>query len=96
MKIQVAEIEPYGSVIVVAIVESAYTAAEKWCEMLRRLQPYFRFHPIMLVSLETNGFRARAHFQTHLLLALIQLEVLSLREVDLAQLPAYSDESLPF
>lgn len=96
MKIHTAEIEPYGSVIIVAIVDSKYTTAGAGDDMLRRLQPYFRTHPIMLVSIESNGFRAYAHFQTHLLLVLIQLENLSLRELDLSIAPTEVEEELPF
>lgn len=96
MKIQVAEIDPYGSIIIVAIVNSAYTVAGPGDELLSQLQPYFKIHPIMLVSIEENGFRAYAPFQTHLLLALIQLENLSLRELDLSVPPAEEEEELPF
>lgn len=96
MKIQVAEIDPYGSVVIVAIVESKYTVAGAGDELLTRLLPYFKTHPIMLVSVETNGFRAYARFQTHLLLALIQLENLDLRTVDLDGPPTAPEEELPF
>lgn len=96
MKVRVAEIDPYGSIIIVAIVDSKYTVAGPGDELLRQLQPYFKIHPIMLVSVEHNGFRAYAPFQTHLLLTLIQLENLHLRELDLSTPPAEEDEELPF
>lgn len=96
MRVQVSEIDPYGSVIIVAIVASEYTVAGPGDELLKKLQPYFRIHPIMLVSVQSNGFRAYAHFQTHLLLALIQLENLNLRELDLTVAPVEEEEELPF
>jgi hypothetical protein len=96
MKIQVAEIDPYGSVIIVAIVASEFTVARSGDALIEKLQPYFRIHPIMLVSVQQNGFRAYAHFQTHLLLALIQLENLTLRDLDLSVPPEEVDEELPF
>lgn len=96
MRVQIAEIDPYGSVIIVAIVDSTYTTTGTGDELLRRLQPYFRIPPIMLVSVEQNGFRAYAPFQTHVLLALIQLENLTLRELDLSVPPAEIEEELPF
>lgn len=80
----------------VVIVDSAYTLAEVGTQLLTRLQPYFPTHPIMLVSLESNGYRAYASFETHRLLALIQLEQLTLGEIDLSEPPPAKDESLPF
>jgi hypothetical protein len=50
----------------------------------------------MLVSIERNGFRAWAPFQTGKLLALLQLETLALREIDLSLPPPDKDEPLPF
>jgi hypothetical protein len=96
MKVQVAEIDPYGSVIIVAIVPSECTVAGAGDDLLKRIQPYFKVHPIMLVSVEANGFRAYAPFQTHLLLALIQLENLDLHELDLSLPPPEDEEDPPF
>jgi len=50
----------------------------------------------MLVSVERDGFGAYAPFQTHTLLALLQLEHLTLHELDLDVPPAEKDEPLPF
>jgi hypothetical protein len=50
--------------------------------------------PIMLVSIEDNGPRAYATFETHMLLALIQLENLFMTVLDLDALPP--EEALPF
>ena len=77
------EIEPYGSPLLVALVPSDFTNSTAGPNLVKRLQPYFRCLPIMLVSVETNGFRAHAAFQTHVLLALIQLEYLNFEELDL-------------
>jgi hypothetical protein len=95
MRLQYAEIEPYGSPIIVVIVESKFSQAGPGADLLDRLRPHFRTSPIMLISVEKNGFRAYAPFQTHLLLALIQLEELQIKEVDLSQ-PVVIDEELPF
>ena len=64
--------------------------------MLLQLQPYYRRHPIMLVSMEKNGFRAYATFETHMLLALIQLEFLDLKELDLSVPPREEYDDPPF
>lgn len=50
----------------------------------------------MLVAVERDGFAAYAPFQTHTLLALLQLEQLTLHEIDLSVPPAEKDEPLPF
>lgn len=94
MKIHVAEVTPYGSPILIAVVPSSCTEPSNGPDMLRRVQPYYRHHPIMLVSVEQNGFRAYATFETHMLLALIQLEFLDLLELDLDAPPP--DDELPF
>ena len=96
MRVLAAEIEPYGAPILVGIVDSLYTSVEAGDALLKRLQPYFPIHPIMLVSVEQNGYRAHAPFETHRLLALIQLEQLTLHEIDLSVPPPMRDEPLPF
>lgn len=96
MKIQVAEVTPYGSPVLVAIVPSECTNPSSGAGMLRQIQPYFPTHPIMLVSVEGNGFRAYATFETHMLLALIQLENLDVIELDLSVPPSDTEEELPF
>lgn len=96
MEILVAEITPYESPILVAIVNSEYSVAGPGDQLLKRIQPHFPTHPIMLVSVEPNGFRAYALFQTHLLLALIQLEILQTRVLDLSTPPLEIECALPF
>lgn len=96
MKIQVAEITPYGAPILVAIVPSECTNPSNGAAMLRQIEPYYPTHPIMLVSVEANGFRSYATFETHMLLALIQLEYLDVTELDLSVPPQEVEEELPF
>jgi hypothetical protein len=96
MRIQVTEFAPHGSPIVVAIVDSAYTVKGAAEPVLRKVAEHFPALPIMLVSIEANGFRAYAPFQTGELLALLQLEQLRFREIDIS-LPAPKDDApLPF
>jgi hypothetical protein len=82
VKIQTAVFTPYGSEIIVALVPIGQTAPDEGDAILTRLQPCFPTHPIMLVSVEKNGFRSFAAFQTGRLLALLQLEYLHLTEID--------------
>lgn len=96
MLIQVTEFAPHGSPIAVAIVDSAYTVKDAAEPVLKKVAEHFPARPIMLVSIETNGFRAYAPFQTGELLALLQLEQLRFREIDIS-LPAPEDDApLPF
>jgi hypothetical protein len=50
----------------------------------------------MLVSIEPNGFRAYAPFQTGELLALLQLETLAFQEIDISLPAPERDAPLPF
>lgn len=95
MRVHVAEITPYGSPIIVAIVPSEFTEKTSSTELIDRIEKHQRIYSVMLVSVERNGFRTHAKFQTHVLLALIQLEYLDLVEIDLDQ-PAFEDPELPF
>jgi hypothetical protein len=95
MKIQVAEVTPYGAPILVAIVPPEYTNPSYASSIVPTIQRHYPTHPIMLVAVDSNGFRAYAAFETHLLLALIQLELLELRDLDLTSPPPESDD-LPF
>jgi hypothetical protein len=96
MRVQVTEFAPHGSPIVVALVDSAFTVKGAGDAVIRKIAEYFPTLPIMLVSIQPNGFRAYAPFQTGELLALLQLEKLELREIDISLPAPESDEPLPF
>lgn len=76
-----------------AIVESEYTVNEAGRPIVRLLRPFFPVTEVMLVSVEDNGFRAWAPFQTHEILALVQTKKLDFQEVDTDFPP---EEELPF
>lgn len=96
MKIQITEFAPHGSTVVVAIVDPRYTVSGAAEPVWKKVSAHFPARPVMLVSIEPNGFRAWAPFQTGQLLALLQLETLALREIDLELPPHREDEALPF
>jgi hypothetical protein len=77
----------------VALVDSEFTLNETGRPLLRRLSPFYPALAIMLVSVEKNGFRAWADFQTHEILALVQTKKLHFTEVDTDAPP---EEELPF
>lgn len=95
MRIQVTQFAPHGSPIVVAIVESRLTVQGAAEPVLKKVAEHYPARPVMLVSVEPNGFRAYAPFQTGELLALLQLETLAFEEIDIS-VPAPDDAPLPF
>lgn len=94
MLIQVAEVESHGAPILLAIVPSEFTLPEAGPSMISRIARHRPTLPIMLISIEENGPRAFAYFHTHVLLALLQLETLTLVDLDLAG--EISEPELPF
>ncbi|MFC5480452.1 hypothetical protein [Massilia suwonensis] len=96
MLIQVTEFAPHGSPIAVAIVDTAYTVKGAAEPVLKKVAEYFPALPVMLVSIEANGFRAYAPFQTGELLALLQLEQLHFQEIDISLPAPGKDDPLPF
>lgn len=96
MRVKTATFSPHGAPIRVAIVDSQWLQPAAGDQLLAQLQSHFPLEPIMLVSIEEDGFGAYAPFQTHTLLALLQLEQLTLCEIDLSVPPAEKDEPLPF
>lgn len=81
--------------LAIVLVDSADTLPERGPALLVRLQPHFPALPIMLVSIEDNGFRAFATFQTSELLALVQLEHVAFVEIDIDAASSDAGE-LPF
>lgn len=96
MRLQTAIFTPYGSEIVLVLVDSRFTRKLAGDVMLSRLAPYFPRHPIMLVSIEENGFRAHSTFQTSRLLALLQLENITFTEIDIGLPPVRRETAAPF
>lgn len=96
MRIQVTQFAPHGAPIVVAIVDSRYTVQGTAEPVLKKVAQHFPALPVMLVSLEPNGFRAYAPFQTGELLALLQLETLRFQEIDISLPAPDKDGPLPF
>ncbi len=83
-----------GAELLVALVDSSSICPSVGDSLLKRIQPHYPTLPIMLVSIEDNGFKAYAAFQTGEILALLQLEELAFRDLDVDQpLP---DQELPF
>ena len=94
MLVRVATFTPYGSEIAIILVDSANTAPQAGAAMLRQVERHIRVKPIMLLSIEENGYRAYATFQTAVLLALLQLEQVTFADLDLTA--AIPDLALPF
>ena len=90
------EFAPHGAPIIVAIVESRWTLKGAAEPVLKKVAAHFPSRPVMLVSIEPNGFRAYAHFQTAQLLALLQLEELAFEEIDISLPAPENDAPLPF
>lgn len=63
--------------IAIVLVDSAFTVDPAGTVLLHSLRPHFPTLPVMIVSIERNGFRAFATFQTAQLLAILQLEELT-------------------
>lgn len=61
--------------------------------VIRKLLPFYPHLPAMLVWVGEKGFMAHAQFQTHQILALLQLEELRFSIIDIDKPP---EEELPF
>ena len=96
MRIHVTQFAPHGSPIVVALVKSRFTVRGAAESVLKKVAEHFPAQPVMLVSIEPNGFRAYAPFQTGELLSLLQLETLEVKEIDISLPAPERDVPLPF
>lgn len=94
MKVQVAHYELSGSFILMALVESNFTLPGNGNKLIGEIEKHHPAQGIMLISIETNGFRAYSFFESHRILALMQLDNLTFSELDLAR-PSPEPE-LPF
>jgi hypothetical protein len=92
--ISVAEVISCNSPLMIAIVPSEFTEPGSDHLLAKRIGKYFLPLPVVLISVEKNGPRAHAPWQTHVFLALLQLEKLELSTLDL-NVPPPEDE-LPF
>jgi hypothetical protein len=92
--ISFAKVDNNGSILVVAIVPSEYTLRTAGPALIAKIEAHLPALPVMLVSIENNGPRAFAFFETHMLLALLQLEKLHLSVLDLRLAPPEAE--LPF
>lgn len=84
-----------GTRIAVVLVDSTNMVPAAGDSIIARLQHHFPTLPIMLVSIENNGFRAHAAFQTGELLALLQLKQIPFEDIDL-DVPPVRNSELPF
>lgn len=92
MKVQVATTYFRKTLMAIVLVDDLPTP-ETAEEIDYRLRPFFPTCPCMFVAICDNGFAAYAPFQTHTLLALIQLDELAFHEIDLNAPP---EVALPF
>jgi hypothetical protein len=92
MKIDVAQPRVGQLNLLVAMVAPQYigSAGDTIIRHLGRIYPHL---PAMLICVSRHGFLAHAHFQTHRILALLQLEELKLITIDLDKQP---EEEPPF
>lgn len=94
MVISFAKVDNNGSTLIIAIVPSEFSLAAAGRDVIAKIERHLPALPVMLVSIEDNGPRAFAFFETHMLLALVQLETLLLSVLDLRADPP--EQELPF
>jgi hypothetical protein len=70
--------------VLVVLTESQFTVAGPGDDLLAKIRPHFPTLPVMLVSIEDSGFRAYAPFQTHTLLAYLQIPLIHWHDLDMA------------
>lgn len=94
MQVRFAQYEMSGCFVLIVLVGPEFTTPDAGKKLISRIEPYFPAHPVMLLSVEASGFCAFAYFQTHRILALLQLDNLDFSGLDL-QIPP-PDPELPF
>lgn len=92
MRLQVAEAQIGQLKLLIALVDVEYIGP-MGDAIIRKLAAFYPHLPAMLVSVVDNGFLAHAHFQTHQVLALLQLKKLNFSEINIASPP---EAELPF
>lgn len=92
MKLQVAQARVGQLNLLIALVEAEYIGPSGDA-VIRKLAAFYPHLPAMLVCVVDNGFLAHAHFQTHQVLALLQLKQLDFSMVDIDNPP---EAELPF
>jgi hypothetical protein len=75
LKISIAETRIAQGNLLIAIVETE-SVGPAGDLILKKLNAFYPHLPAMLISVSDNGFSAYAHFETHRLLAMIQLKAL--------------------
>lgn len=91
MIVQTAAANINDQALRVILVASEFTEPEAGDAVLRLAQRHFPTEPILLVSIQPNGFRSHSTFRAHTFLALLQLEQLSFSPIDLAAPPEQDD-----
>lgn len=82
--------------VAVFLVEPNEAVAGAGDRILDRIARHLPAVPAMLVAIDDNGFRAYAHFQTHTLLAYLQIPLITWGELDIWAEPPEVEEELPF
>lgn len=94
MKIETAVVTIKGVKLALAFPDSSYVQSGEGDTLIARLAPYFPALPVMLVTFE-DGERAYAGFQYEPIFRELNLDDISLTEIDL-DTPPPDDSKLPF
>jgi hypothetical protein len=81
--------------LLLVLVDPSTAVAGAGDTVIQKAMRHFPASPAMLVAVTDNGFKAYAHFQTHKLLALVQMLQITWTAIDLDAAPA-ADNELPF
>lgn len=92
MILQVAQTRIGQLNLLIALVDVEYIGAAGDA-VIKKLMVFYPHLPALLVCVADNGFLAHAHFDTHQVLALLQLKKLTFSEIDIDNPP---EAELPF